>query len=48
MWSNYLLDIEQIINKIKETSNGISNFKYDIFTENDGIDELPLYQQLIS
>lgn len=48
MWSNYLLDIEQIINNIKETSNGISNFKYDIFTENDGIDELPLYQQLIS
>lgn len=48
MWSNYLLDIEQIINNIKETGNGISNFKYDIFTENDGIDELPLYQQLIS
>ena len=48
MWSTYLLDIEQIINNIKETSNGISNFKYDIFTENDGIDELPLYQQLIS
>lgn len=48
MWSNYLLDIEQIINNIKETNNGLSNFKYDIFTENDGIDELPLYQQLIS
>lgn len=48
MWSTYLLDIEQIINNIKETGNGISNFKYDIFTENDGIDELPLYQQLIS
>ena len=48
MWSTYLLDIEQIINNIKETNNGLSNFKYDIFTENDGIDELPLYQQLIS
>ena len=48
MWSTYLLDIEQIINNIKETDNGLSNFKYDIFTENDGIDELPLYQQLIS
>ena len=48
MWSTYLLDIEQIINNIKETKNGLSKFKYDIFTENDGIDELPLYQQLIS
>lgn len=48
MWSTYLLDIEQIINNIKETNNGLSKFKYDIFTENDGIDELPLYQQLIS
>ena len=47
MWSTYLLDIEQIINNIKETAKGIANFKYDIFTENDGEEQLPLYYDLI-
>lgn len=48
MWSTYLLDIEQIIKNIKDTIAGRENFKYNIFTDDDGEAELPLYEALIA